>query len=267
MAKIFDPSGETEFFEITELQKGFEKELKTGEKVTIAPGVREASFLREAVIRADLAHQYEDFKDRVLNPPEPPQPPSFRCICPKVIITEMAEWNTDFGFQYDPATPNLGCYLRFRSSTLSNLAGASNYNFDVKYPAITFDPGGEIYFNTPFQNNTNISTACQQTASTIGGWLTMEGFIGCEPGESLNWTGGPGSLFTNNVTINWRYGGNQSHATGIFNCNNIPDIPYGTEFKLWELTADLFLPAYISAPPNQTCYKNLTNFTFTNLYP
>ncbi|NBV78188.1 hypothetical protein EBR66_08570, partial [bacterium] len=68
MPKFTSPSGETEFFKQTELQKAFEKELKTGEKVIITPGVKEASFLREAPIRANLAGVYAEFLDRVVNP-------------------------------------------------------------------------------------------------------------------------------------------------------------------------------------------------------
>jgi hypothetical protein len=78
VAKIFDPSGETEFFEVTELQQAFEKELKTGEKVTFTAGVKEGSILREAPIRADLVSFYQEFKDRILNPYIPPQIPVTR---------------------------------------------------------------------------------------------------------------------------------------------------------------------------------------------
>jgi hypothetical protein len=75
MPKFTSPSGETEFFKQTELQKAFEKELKTGEKVIITPGVKEASFLREAPIRAELAGVYAEFIDRVVNPLPVTQPP------------------------------------------------------------------------------------------------------------------------------------------------------------------------------------------------
>lgn len=75
MPKFSSPSGETEFFKQTELQKEFEKELKTGEKVVITPGVKEASFLREAPIRAELAGVYAEFLDRIVNPLPVTQPP------------------------------------------------------------------------------------------------------------------------------------------------------------------------------------------------
>jgi len=81
MAKIQSPSGETEFFQTTELQQASEKELKTGEKVSIAPGVVEASFLREAPVRAEYQSAFDQFKERILNPYSPSQPRAFRYIC------------------------------------------------------------------------------------------------------------------------------------------------------------------------------------------
>ena len=98
MAKIQSPSGETEFFQTTELQQAFEKELKTGEKVSIAPGVIEASFLREAPIRAELSYLYEQFRDRILNPYDPFQPPAPFFQCPAWI------GNGDGSFDSGPAT-------------------------------------------------------------------------------------------------------------------------------------------------------------------
>jgi len=267
MAKIQSPSGETEFFQTTELQQAFEKELKTGEKVTIAPGVKEASFFREAPVRAEFTEAFKDFKDRLLNPYVPPQVPAFRCRCAKVIITRTAYWLPDFGFDYDPATPDLGCYLRFKSSVQSVLGGAPNYRFDQKYIAVFENggtTGGEIYWDAPFLQSTGIQTNCQQLAETIPDWLTMEGFLGCEPGENLNWIAPYKFIRNELVSIDWIYGGAQNYTTPSFTCDNLPDLSGGQEIKLWDIKADLFIPAYTGA---STCYKNLTNIRFTNLYP
>jgi len=266
MAKIQSPSGETEFFQITELQQAFEKELKSGEKVSVAPGVTEASFLREAPVRAEFAQAFQEFKDRILNPYIPPQPPSFRCICNKAIITRTALWDLDFGFAYDPATPDLGCYLRFKSSVVSVLGGAPNYIFDTKHQAVAFDPSGEIYWNTPFFQSTGVRTGCQQNAQTIPDWITMEGFLGCDPGQNLDWLTGA-EIVQNYVSIDWLYGGSQNYTTPSFNLNGLPNLSGGQEIKLWDIKADLFIPAYTSLPPGTSCYKNLTNIRFTNFYP
>lgn len=266
MAKIQSPSGETEFFQTTELQQAFEKELKTGEKVTVAPGVIEAGFLREAITRSEYMEAYQEFKDRLLNPYIPPQPPAFRCICNKAIITRTTSWDLDFGFEYDPATPDLGCYLRFKSSVVSVLAGAPNYIFDTKHPAVAFDPSGEIYWNVPFSQSTGVRASCQQGSQTIPDWITIEGFLGCEPGENLDWLTG-GGIFTNSVSIDWLYGGSQNYTTPNFNLNGLPNLSGGQEIKLWDIKADLFIPAYASLPPGTSCYKNLTNIRFTNFYP
>jgi hypothetical protein len=264
VAKIFDPSGETEFFEVTELQQAFEKELKTGEKVTVSAGVKEASILREAPIRSDLAGLYQEFKDRILNPYVPPQPPVFTAICNRSNITRYATWNIDFGFEYDPTTDDLGCYARFKSSVLSIELGAPNYNFDTKYPATTFDGSGEFYFNSPFPQSTGVQTGAQQFASTIPDWLTMEGFLGCEVGENLNWFSQNKYILTDSIIINWLYGGAQQYVVPATFSLDLPNLIGGQEIKLWEIKADLFLPAFSS--PNQGCYKNLTNIRFTNLY-
>ena len=264
MAKIFDPSGETEFFQITELQQAFEKELKTGEKVTVSAGVKESSILREAPIRADLVGFYQEFKDRILNPYVPPQPSAFRAICPRVIIQKTASWGVEFGYEYDPATPDLGCYARFKSSIVSNLLGAPNYVFDTKYTPTIFYPSGEFAFGSAFIHSTSIFTAGQQFASTIPDWLTMEGFIGCEVGENLDWIPPNSAVFTDEISINWFYGGAQNYTVPAFVSQNLQNLFGGQEIKLWEIKADLFLPAYAGSG---TCYKNLTNIRFTNLFP
>ena len=89
MAKIQSPSGETEFFQTTELQQAFEKELKTGEKASIAPGVVEASFLREAPVRAEYQSAFDQFKERILNPYAPNQPRAFRYKCEPFISSNL----------------------------------------------------------------------------------------------------------------------------------------------------------------------------------
>jgi hypothetical protein len=125
MAKIQSPSGETEFFQTTELQQAFEKELKTGEKVSIAPGVVEASFLREAPVRAEYQSAFDQFKERILNPYGPSQPRAFRYICEPFIQANSQSMQPIFtadpcAFPINPATPSLSQAFTYKfTSTLT----------------------------------------------------------------------------------------------------------------------------------------------------
>jgi hypothetical protein len=112
MAKIQSPSGETEFFQTTELQQAFEKELKTGEKVSIAPGVIEASFLREATTRAEYKDAFDQFRERILNPYVPSQPPVQRFSCNNNLAYKALRWivganPTNSTIQYPPLLTGL----------------------------------------------------------------------------------------------------------------------------------------------------------------
>ena len=259
MAKIFGPGGETEFFEITELQKGFEKELKTGEKVAIAPGVREASFLREAPIRAELATLFEQYRDRALNPIDPYQPPVTRFACTAVIrpIT------FDLGYSFvDPFGASYSGDLLL--DVTSSLNTSSGY-FNVAEPNFssnnTFGGGVYSFDLTPYTGSYSRSSP-SAVEIIVPDYLVITGKF-----PNWNWDDDALPVFEcNGISYTAGLGGGVSFSQGLFNCFNIPN---GTDVPIFELRADLYVPKY-GGPflyGVSNCSYTLFNYRFTNFYP
>ena len=264
MAKIFDPSGETEFFEITELQQAFEKELKTGEKVTVSAGVKEASILREAPIRADLAGLYQEFKDRILNPFIPIQPPVFRARCTAVLRPmrlEIAE-------AYTNSVAYTGSPELYFETTLDTSQGyfnvpQCNANFFSTFNGTEYE---WLSNPLPFSQLANRSSA-SQTQIIVPDYYTLRAYTIIQPvipntGEIFF----DGGIPPYGVTITALLGGGVSFATGAFSCANLP---FG-EYEIFNLKADLFVPAYGATPypySLSNCSYTLFNYRFTNLFP
>lgn len=255
MARVFSPSGETEFFEVTELQAGFEKELKTGERVTIAPGARDASFLREAPVRAELSQLYEQFRDRVLNPPDPFQSPAPFFQCPAWISNGDAELEAGpaTGVTASPNPPEIIVAInqqqlsvaRWNNQTASNpgtLSGASYVFSGIPFGGGLSSPllyGPYNYYGPP------ISVPLSLSASISVAW----------------WNPGITSNFQNiRLQINWFQFPLIIYDTGYFTCNNIPANNSATPLPIATVTADFSRGQY-------TCNGTLSNFVFTNLYP
>jgi len=259
MAKIFSPSGETEFFEITELQKGFEKELKTGEKVAVAPGVREASFLREAPIRAEYVALFEQYRDRTLNPIDPYQPPVNRFFCTAVVkpIT------FDIGLcSVDPDGASYSGDLFFDLTTALNIS--SGY-FNVAEPNFSSQntPSVGVYNfdSTPLTNSHSRSSP---SAVEI---IVPDYFVATGSFPNWNWDNPTFPSFDcAGISYTCGLGGGVSFSQGAFYCQNIPN---GTDVPIFELRADLYVPKY-GGPflyGTQNCSYTLFNYRFTNFYP
>lgn len=261
MAKITGPGGETEFFQITELQQAFEKELKTGEKITVAPGVREASFLREAPIRAEFQKSWDAFRDRVLNPPVPPQPPVPRPICPAVITnsTSTFDLSTALGSGFNPASspvllaewiwnlpnppppnpPGIGGLPYFSGNFTSNGAwNGANFIFpsmQITDPAIFPSPR---YATQIIPNVMTVNLKIKNVV-TIAGSASITGAT---------------------LSVPWSTQFNQA-----FNSNNIPDTVGTQELLLCSLGVDVKEWNYSVNPT--PCFQQFINFVFTNFYP
>lgn len=265
MAKIQSPSGETEFFQTTELQQAFEKELKTGEKVTIAPGVREASFLREAPVRAEYLQAYQDWKDKLYNPIDPQQPPVFRAICTAVVRPLKLEISEAF--------TNTVAYSSMPELDFVTTLDTSQGFFNVPQcnaTCLSIFNGTEWEWSIPplpFSLTRNRSNA-SQTQIIAPDYYTLRCYARIEPvipnTGQIDFSGGVapyGVTFTAGPT-----GGGVSYATGAFSCNNLP---LG-EYEIFNVVADLFVPAYTATPYPyglSNCSYTLFNYRFTNLYP
>lgn len=264
MAKIQSPSGETEFFQTTELQQAFEKELKTGEKVSIAPGVREASFLREVPVRAEYLQAFQDWKDKLYNPVEPFQPPVFRANCTRVI--------RPLRLRISEAFTNAVAYSSSPELDFVTTLDTSQGFFDVPQCNATFLStfDGTVWEwlsnPLPFSQTINRSKA-SQFQIIVPDYYTLRCYARIEPTISntgqIDFSGGVapyGVTITSGPT-----GGGVSFATGAFSCNNLP---LG-EYEIFNLKADLFVPAYSTPYPYglSNCSYTLFNYTFTNLYP
>lgn len=285
MAKIQSPSGETEFFQITDIEKAFEKELKTGEKVTVAPGVIEASFLREAPVRAEYMEAFQEFKDRLINPYVPPTPPVKRCICALVIKQWIFTYDIADAFDFNGVGvlpeqwygvisetkgdiyPNLVNQLDFNSAEQGLLTVDSPTGRQYAFPAKTY----------PNYDRGKIVAGCTESEFLIPDFLTMTGYVGfkdfinIDP-EFSGWYGQGGNPITiNNGQISFDYTnktGSTLNYSQTFNAtipssNTWPpqDPASLAQLPIWTLQADIRKYA-------GKCYwPQFENFRFTNLYP
>jgi hypothetical protein len=278
MAKIQSPSGETEFFQTTELQQEFEKELKTGEKVTIAPGVKEASFFREAPVRAEFTEAFQEFKDRLINPYVPPTPPVKRCICLIAIRAWQFDYSLNNGRYFDDPGED---YIGVRSESDQNIYPNLTSGLDFNSVQIGDGVGGGPPYEVTFPN-TSITggqqfVGCNEVAVVLPDYLRMTGYVAYKqlssnPADS-SWYSTTGSIFAEDYLFELKYvaeGGTiLTYSPGYFNMNvpssdTWPAIPPGestSTFDVWTLKADLYKPA------GQCRYPTFQNFRFTNLYP
>jgi hypothetical protein len=279
MAKIQSPSGETEFFQITDIEKAFEKQLKTGEKVTVVPGVKEASFLREAPVRAEYTEAFKDFKDRLLNPYVPPTPPVKRCIC----LIAVRPWQFDFSLiseRYidNTASQFIGVRSESDQSIYPNLTSGLDFD-EVTQGTTTDTPPGPYEYN--FENTSVIGgrqfVGCNDVAVVLPDYLRMTGYVGVKNSDSdplvNGWYSTSGIVIAEDYLFELKYvstGGTiLTYSPGYFNMNvpssdTWPDIPTGqfnSTLDVWTLKADLYKPA------GQCRYPTFQNFRFTNLYP
>jgi len=282
MAKIQSPSGETEFFQTTELQQEFEKELKTGEKVTVAPGVKDASFLREAPVRAEFTEAFRDFKDRLLNPYVPPTPPVKRCIC----LVAIRPWQFDYAlplaqFFDDPGEDYIGVRSESDQAIYPNLTSGLDFNTvqigDTAPPPAPPGPPYSVTFPNTSITGGRQFVGCNDTAVVLPDYLRMTGYVGFKQlsPDPLNssWYSSTGSIFAEDYTFEFKYraedGGILTYSPGLFNMNvpssdTWPAIPPGqpnSTLDVWTLKADLYKPA------GQCRFPTFQNFRFTNLYP
>lgn len=262
MAKILSPSGETEFFQTTELQQAFEKELKTGERVTIAPGVREASFLREAPVRAEYTEAFQEFKDRILNPYIPITIPVDRFKCASVLRPMKLEV---FPSYVDPngATDIEAPYLDFTTvlDTSFGSFAVPEINTDL---ASIFNGTEWNFILLPYSNIKN-RTKPVSTQITVPNYYTLTGYVfdylWSDPTLPVVNMGG--------IDITVGAGGGVPFSTGAFVCNNIPNTSY-PPIPIFEIKADLFVPAYSNTPypyDLDFCSYTLCNYSFTNFFP
>jgi len=278
MAKIQSPSGETEFFQVTELQQAFEKELKTGEKVAVAPGVIEASFLREAPVRAEYIEAFQEFKDRLINPYVPPTPPVKRCIC----LIAIRAWQFDFSLNSERYINNTASqFIGVRSESDQNIYPnlTSGLDFDEVAQGTTTDtPPGPYEYNFA---NTSLGgrqfVGCNDNAVVLSDYLRMTGYVGFKNSDSdplvNGWYNTGGTVFAEDYDFTLKYvaqnGTIQNYSPGVFNMNvpssdTWPAIPPGqfqSSLDVWTLKADLYKPA------GNCRFPTFQNFRFTNLYP
>ena len=277
MAKIQSPSGETEFFQTTELQQEFEKELKTGEKVTIAPGVKEASFFREAPVRAEFTEAFQEFKDRLINPYVPPTPPVKRCICLIAIRAWQFDYSLNNGRYFDDPGED---YIGVRSESDQNIYPNLTSGLDFNSVQIGDGVGGGPPYENTFPNTSTGGrqfVGCNEVAVVLPDYLRMTGYVAYKqlssnPADS-SWYSTTGSIFAEDYLFELKYvaeGGTiLTYSPGYFNMNvpssdTWPAIPPGestSTFDVWTLKADLYKPA------GQCRYPTFQNFRFTNLYP
>jgi len=267
MAKIQSPSGETEFFQTTELQQAFEKELKTGEKVTIAPGVREASFLREAPIRAEYLQAFQDWKDKLFNPIDPIQPPVrlFRCTLAlrfnNLIIGDtntLAPPGTTYA-----QTPILG-FTTTRNPVPALGARIYGPTCNSEFPGVSA-PGGYNFEPLPFQD-TRTKADPREDEVIVPNYWTLTAYV-------KDWypaVQALGGVATSGISItNTGDGGGTDFSTGIFVSQNIPAGDLVS--NIFNIVADLYIPAYDDPTPSHgisgKCSYTLFNYRLTNNYP
>jgi len=278
MAKIQSPSGETEFFQITDIEKAFEKQLKTGEKVTVVPGVKEASFLREAPVRAEYIEAFQEFKDRLINPYVPPTPPVPRCIC----LIAIRPWQFDYSLLsarfFDDPQDN---YIGVRSESDQNIYPNLTSGLDFNSVQIGDGGGGVFPYEETFPN-TSITggrqfVGCNDVEVVLPDYLRMTGYVAYKQTNpdplASSWYSTTGTIFAQDYNFNLAYvaqnGTIQNYSPGFFNMNvpssdTWPAIPPGESvgtLDVWTLKADLLKPA------GQCKFPTFQNFRFTNLYP
>jgi hypothetical protein len=264
MAKIQSPSGETEFFQVTELQQAFEKELKSGEKVSVAPGVIEASFLREAPVRAEYEMAFNDFKDKMLNPQEPFQPPARKFFCAlslriETLRIENTSTLSSPGTTYSQ-TPTLGFTTTFNPPAPPNRAPKCNSEF----PGVL--TSGVYNFQTlPFENFITKS-APREVELIIPDYWTLTAYL-------KDWSPAVqalGGISCGGISVlNTGDGGGTNFVSGTIVSQNIPA---GTLVpNIFNIVADLYIPAYDDPNPDHgitgKCSYTLFNYRLTNLYP
>lgn len=262
MAKIQSPSGETEFFQITELQQAFEKELKSGEKVTVAPGVIEASFLREAPLRSEYIEAFQEFKDRLLNPYVPPQSPVQRFNCTAVVRSITLDILPSYA---DPqgAVAVQPPYLAFTTVLDTSLISCNVPEINTDFTGI-FDGNLWNFEFLPY-SNTKTKTKPSSTQIIVPNYYTLTGYV-------FDWEWDDPTLPMVNIgginMTNGTAGGGVNYSSGVFVCENIPNST--PPIPIFELKADLFVPAYSNTPYPYGltgCSYTLFNYSFTNLYP
>jgi hypothetical protein len=260
MAKIFDPSGETEFFEITELQQAFEKELKSGEKVTFNAGIKEGSILREAPIRADLVGFYQEFKDRILNPYIPPQPPVTRFKCTAVLRPMILE----ISYTQSPCNPPVFDFaptIRFTTVIDTSQGYYPVPSCDQDFVAVLGDPNEYDYIGSPFVNVKNRSHPSSTQIIVPDYYRLTCSTVDFLPDDDA-------SLECLGVNITAGLGGGVSYSSGAINCNSLT--AESAERPIFELLADLYVPAYsdpVKPYSLSSCSYTLFNYRFTNLFP
>jgi len=282
MAKIQSPSGETEFFQTTELQQAFEKELKIGEKVTVAPGVIEAGFLREAPVRAEYMEAFQEFKDRLINPYVPPQTPVPRCICALVVKEWIFTYSIDDAYFFNNLgglTPEqwYGVISETKSNIYPNLVTKLDFNSLEQGSLVEDSPNGldytwgeKVY---PNDDRGRILAGCTESEILIPDFLTMTGYVGfkdlinIDP-EFSGWFGqGASPIIINQGHISFDYtnktGSTQNYSQAF--SANIPSSntwdPTLTQLPIWTLQADIRKYA------GKCLWPEFENFRFTNLYP
>lgn len=259
MAKIVSPSGETEFFQITELQAGFEKELKTGEKVSVVPGAKEASILREAPVRSDWVLAFQQYKERVLNPINPIQPPVKRFFCQSVIRPMSLS-------MLDAGATNAVTYYQTPILSFSTVKDTTYGNFPVPQCNQSFQGvsagGAFLFFPPPFQSTINKSSP-SAVEIVVPDYYTLTATI-----EDWDTDDPPNSeIIVDSVDITNGLGGGTNFSTGNFSCLGIPN---SASTPIFEIKADLYVPVY-GGPFNYgvttNCSYTLFNYRFTNFYP
>jgi len=267
MAKIQSPSGETEFFQTTELQQAFEKELKTGEKVSIAPGVIEASFLREAPVRSEYLQAFQDWKDKLYNPLSPTQPPVplFRCnlsLKENNLIIGNTNTLTPPGTIY-AQTPILG-FTTTRNPVPGLGAKIYGPSCNSEFPGVSVS-GGYNFEPLPFQD-TVYKQAPREFQIIVPDYWTLTAYV-------KDWypaVQALGGVACDGISItNTGDGGGTNYSSGIFVSQNIPAgalVP-----NIFNIVADLYIPAYDDPTPlygvTSRCSYTLFNYRLTNNYP
>jgi hypothetical protein len=261
MAKIQSPSGETEFFQITELQQAFEKELKTGEKVLIAPGVKEASFLREAPVRAEYTEAFKDFKDRLLNPYVPPQPSVTRFVCTSVVRPITLTIDTaraDGGVIY--AVPPI---LGFTTTINTTFGDYKVPECNQEFVGVDDGSGNYDFEILPFTNTRDRSQP-SAVEIIVPDYFILTAYLG-------DWTPDDvptGQVSFNDISITTGLGGGVNYSTGPFSCLGMPAEQYVP--NIFQIKADLYVPEYYANPKPYgltSCSYTLFNYRLTNNYP
>lgn len=260
MAKIVSPSGETEFFQITELQSAFEKELKTGERATVIAGAKEASFLREAPTRAEWVIAFQQFKERVLNPVNPIQPPVNRFVCTAVgrpMTLSMPDAYASNAVAYNQ-TP----VLRFSTAIDTTAGSYAVPQCNQKFVGSPDGGGNYVFFPPAFQSAVNKSNP-SAVEIVVPDYYTLTASI-----EYWETDDPPNSeIIFDPITMTNGLGGGTNFSTGAFSCLGVPNSP---SLPIFEIKADLYVPKY-GGPFNYgvttNCSYTLFNYRFTNFYP